>query len=96
MKPGRGPLAGPVVAAAVILRPDAHPQGAQRFQAAERRRRAKNFIRSIMEMAVAVGVGEASVGEIDLVNIRQATHLAMARAVRALARGGGFRAGGRQ
>ena len=38
-----------------------------------------------MEMAVAVGVGEASVEEIDLVNIRQATHLAMARAVRALA-----------
>jgi ribonuclease HII len=38
-----------------------------------------------MDMAVAVGVGEASVGEIDLVNIRQATHLAMARAVRALA-----------
>jgi ribonuclease HII len=37
-----------------------------------------------MDMAVAVGVGEASVGEIDLVNIRQATHLAMARAVRAL------------
>ena len=37
-----------------------------------------------MEMAIAVGVGEASVDEIDLVNIRQATHLAMARAVRAL------------
>ncbi len=37
-----------------------------------------------MEMAVAVGVGEASVGEIDLINIRQATHMAMARAVRAL------------
>ena len=36
-------------------------------------------------LAVAGGVGEASVGEIDLVNIRQATHLAMARAVRALA-----------
>jgi len=35
-------------------------------------------------MALAVGVGQASVGEIDLVNIRQATHLAMARAVRAL------------
>ena len=45
---------------------------------------------------MAVGVGEASVGEIDLVNIRQATHLAMARAVRALQRGGGIRAGGRQ
>ena len=39
----------------------------------------------IMERAVAVGVGEASVGEIDLVNIRQATHLAMARAMQALA-----------
>ena len=37
-----------------------------------------------MEKAVAFGVGEASVDEIDLVNIRQATHLAMARAVRAL------------
>jgi ribonuclease HII len=47
-------------------------------------------------MAVAVGVGEASVGEIDLVNIRQATHLAMARAVRALSVTAAFRAGGRQ
>ena len=37
-----------------------------------------------MFSALAVGVGEASVDEIDLVNIRQATHLAMARAVRAL------------
>src|SRR4029077_8937022 len=38
----------------------------------------------IMQKALAVGVGEASVDEIDLINIRQATHLAMARAVRAL------------
>jgi ribonuclease HII len=38
----------------------------------------------IVESAVAYGVGEASVDEIDLVNIRQATHLAMARAVRAM------------
>jgi ribonuclease HII len=38
----------------------------------------------IFECALAVGVGEASVDEIDLINIRQATHLAMARAVRAL------------
>jgi ribonuclease HII len=37
-----------------------------------------------MARAVAVGVGEACVDEIDLINIRQATHLAMARAVRAL------------
>ena len=39
----------------------------------------------IFDRALAVGVGEASVDEIDLINIRQATHLAMARAVRALA-----------
>ena len=39
----------------------------------------------IVETAVAFGIGEASVEEIDLVNIRQATHLAMARAVRAMA-----------
>jgi ribonuclease HII len=38
-----------------------------------------------VESAVAWGVGEASVDEIDLLNIRQATHLAMARAVRAMA-----------
>ena len=38
-----------------------------------------------VRVKVAVGVGEASVDEIDLINIRQATHLAMARAVRALA-----------
>src|SRR6185437_5215437 len=37
-----------------------------------------------LDMAMAVGVGEASVDEIDLINIRQATHLAMARAVRSL------------
>ena len=39
----------------------------------------------IIDAAVAFGVGQASVDEIDLVNIRQATHLAMARAVRAMA-----------
>jgi ribonuclease HII len=38
-----------------------------------------------MELSLAVGVGEANVDEIDLVNIRQATHLAMARAIRSLA-----------
>ncbi len=38
----------------------------------------------IMDLAIAVGIGEASVDEIDLINIRQATHQAMARAVRAL------------
>jgi ribonuclease HII len=80
---GRGPLAGPVVAAAVILQHGRIPRGlndSKQLTEAER----ESLYPRILEMAVAVGVGEASVGEIDLVNIRQASHLAMARAVRAL------------
>src|SRR5665213_3171558 len=80
---GRGPLAGPVVAAAVILRHGRIPAGLNDSKQLTGETRESLYPR-IMEMAVAVGVGEASVGEIDLVNIRQATHLAMARAVRAL------------
>jgi ribonuclease HII len=81
---GRGPLAGPVVAAAVILDRKRVPKGLNDSKQLDEETREALFPQ-IMEMAVAVGVGEASVGEIDLVNIRQATHLAMARAVRALA-----------
>src|SRR3984957_16961113 len=81
---GRGPLAGPVVAAAVILDRKRIPKGLNDSKQLDEETREELFPR-IMEMALAVGVGEASVGEIDLVNIRQATHLAMARAVRALA-----------
>src|SRR6185437_7616467 len=80
---GRGPLAGPVVAAAVILDKSRVPKGLNDSKLLDEETREELFPR-IMEMAVAVGVGEASVDEIDLVNIRQATHLAMARAVRAL------------
>ena len=80
---GRGPLAGPVVAAAVILDRKRIPKGLNDSKQLSEEDREALYPR-IMEMAVAVGVGEASVGEIDLVNIRQATHLAMARAVRAL------------
>jgi ribonuclease HII len=80
---GRGPLAGPVVAAAVILERGRIPKGLNDSKQLDEEEREELFPR-IMEMAVAVGVGEASVGEIDLVNIRQATHFAMARAVRAL------------
>ncbi|HVW73729.1 MAG TPA: ribonuclease HII [Rhizomicrobium sp.] len=80
---GRGPLAGPVVAAAVILDRKRIPKGLNDSKQLDEDAREALFPQ-IMEMAVAVGVGEASVGEIDLVNIRQATHLAMARAVRAL------------
>ncbi|HJR56818.1 MAG TPA: ribonuclease HII [Rhizomicrobium sp.] len=80
---GRGPLAGPVVAAAVILQHGRIPRGLNDSKQLTQDDREELFPR-ILDMAVAVGVGEASVGEIDLVNIRQATHLAMARAVRAL------------
>ncbi|HXR95884.1 MAG TPA: ribonuclease HII [Rhizomicrobium sp.] len=80
---GRGPLAGPVVAAAVILDRKRIPRGLNDSKQLSEDVR-EELYPQIMEMAVAVGVGEASVGEIDLVNIRQATHLAMARAVRAL------------
>ena len=80
---GRGPLAGPVVAAAVIFQKKHIPKGLNDSKKLTARMREKLYAR-IMEKAVAVGVGEASVDEIDLVNIRQATHLAMARAVRAL------------
>jgi len=80
---GRGPLAGPVVAAAVIFDGKRIPEGlddSKKLSAAAR----EFLFAPILEMAVAVGIGEASVDEIDLLNIRQATHLAMARAVRAL------------
>src|SRR4051794_17458113 len=80
---GRGPLAGPVVAAAVILDFKKYPRGLNDSKQLTEEDREKLYPR-IMKLAIAVGVGEASVGEIDLVNIRQAPHLAMAGAVRAL------------
>jgi ribonuclease HII len=79
---GRGPLAGPVVAAAVILDRKRIPKGLNDSKQMTADAREEAFVK-IMKCAI-VGVGEASVDEIDLVNIRQATHLAMARAVRAL------------
>lgn len=81
---GRGPLAGPVVAAAVILQKGRIPKGLNDSKQLSESAR-ETLFPQIMEMAVGVGVGEASVDEIDLFNIRQATHLAMSRAVGALA-----------
>ena len=79
---GRGPLAGPVVAAAVILDPDNIPEGLNDSKQMSALAREEAYARILA--CAAVGVGEASVDEIDLLNIRQATHVAMARAVRAL------------
>jgi len=79
---GRGPLAGPVVAAAVIFDRKRIPKGLDDSKQMTAEAREEAYAR-IVDCAF-VGVGEASVDEIDLVNIRQATHLATARAIRAL------------
>ena len=81
---GRGPLAGPVVAAAVIFERKSIPKGLNDSKQMTHESREAAFA-DIMACGAIVGVGEASVDEIDIVNIRQATHLAMARAVRAMA-----------
>jgi ribonuclease HII len=80
---GRGPLAGPVCAAAVILNPGNTPNGIDDSKKLSEVRREKLFT-LINATAIAVGVGLASVEEIDRINILQATFLAMARAVEAL------------
>jgi ribonuclease HII len=81
---GRGPLAGPVYAAAVIL-DDAHPIAglADSKKLSEKRRDA--LAPQIRQHALAWAVAQASVEEIDRLNILQATLLAMKRAVQALA-----------
>ena len=79
---GRGPLAGPVVAAAVILAPDAIPEGLDDSKRLSAARRAALHAR-LMSCA-EVGVGIASVEEIDRLNILRAAHLAMIRALSAL------------
>lgn len=81
---GRGPWAGPVSAAAVILDPARTPAGLDDSKKlSERRRQALEV--EIKASALAWGVGFASVEEIAEINILQATGLAMRRAVEALA-----------
>ena len=80
---GRGPLAGPVVAAAVILNPDDPIVGLDDSKKLSPARRAA-LEGEIRARALHVGVGQASVAEIDAINILQATLLAMTRAVEAL------------
>ena len=81
---GRGPLAGPVVAAAVILdpaRPIAGARDSKQLSAAQREALAAR----IREEALAWAIASASVAEIDTLNILQASLLAMRRAIEALA-----------
>ncbi len=80
---GRGSLFGPVVAAAVILNPDVRIRGlndSKQLQPEERERLAER----VRETAVAIGVAAVDAARIDLMNIYQASRLAMRRAVLAL------------
>ncbi len=81
---GRGPLAGPVSAAAVILDPKKLPRGIDDSKKLSSAARTELFD-LICAKALAIGVGLASVEEIDRLNIRNATFLAMRRALDALA-----------
>lgn len=80
---GRGPIAGPVVAAAVVLDPNRVPQGiddSKRIAASHRSKLA-----SQLQSCAGVSIGVASVEEIDDLNILGATMLAMRRAIHGLA-----------
>jgi len=81
---GRGPLAGPVVAAAVVFPMGAKPiRGLDDSKVLSALQRAK-FAGKIRERAFAIAVGAASVREIDRLNIRRASILAMERALHRL------------
>jgi len=81
---GRGPLAGPVIAAAVILDPSRPITGLRDSKKLTAARRAE--LAAIIEaQALAIGIGRAEVAEIDLLNILRASLLAMERAVGNLA-----------
>jgi ribonuclease HII len=77
---GRGPLAGPVCAAAVILPAELEIPGLDDSKKLSDKRRRELFP-VIQEKAVAYGIGFASHEEIDEINILQATYLAMERAI---------------
>lgn len=77
---GRGPLCGPVVAAAVILKPDDMIEGVNDSKKLSEKKR-EMLYSDIMEKALAVGVGISDVDVIEKVNILNATKLAMKQAI---------------
>ena len=82
---GRGPLAGPVVACAILLPADCadiHGVGDSKALGPKERER---LFHAIRECAIGIGIGAASVTEIDRVNIYQATAIAMRRAIARIA-----------
>lgn len=77
---GRGPLAGPVVAAAVVFRPEVRVPGvtdSKRLPESVR----EELVVEIRRRALFIGVGAASPREVDRLNILRASHLAMRRAL---------------
>ena len=81
---GRGPLAGPVCAAAVILDPARVPKGLADSKKLAREQR-EDLFEAIVATALGISVAFASAAEIDAINIRQATFAAMRRALAGLA-----------
>lgn len=79
---GRGPLAGPVTAAAVVLDPDNIPEGLNDSKKLSLKKREALYDQILANCDV--GIAHASVEEIDELNILRASHLAMERAVAAL------------
>lgn len=82
---GRGPLAGPVVAACVVLPPNFDPNGIDDSKKLTPKQRETAFVR-IAAGAIAIGVGLVDSTEIDRINILRATHLAMRLALAELNR----------
>lgn len=80
---GRGPIAGPVVASAVILPPDARLKGLTDSKQVTEKNREKLFY-EIMSVATAVGIGICDVDDIERLNILGATKFAMKRAIESL------------
>jgi ribonuclease HII len=79
---GRGPLAGPVTAAAVILDPACIPEGLNDSKKLSAKKRATLY--AVIAASAQVSIAHASVEEIDRLNILRASHLAMERAVAGL------------
>lgn len=82
---GRGPLAGPVTAAAVILDPANIPAGLNDSKALTKKKR--EALEPLILSAAQVSIAHASVEEIDEINILRASHLAMERAIAGLGEG---------
>ncbi|MEL6992078.1 MAG: ribonuclease HII [Pseudomonadota bacterium] len=81
---GRGPLAGPVTAAAVVLDPEHIPEGLNDSKKLTARKR--ETLHDLLVDVAEVSVAHASVEEIDALNILRAAHLAMVRALESLPR----------